>query len=108
MTTLNLEGVSVEQRRTLLNAHLARVSSRHLDTRIGTALRSLMAGLSGSEDTPEVDLSGLDRRRLSSVVRLVESVAAITPNADPLKRFAADIEAADRAANPDALPLRTL
>lgn len=108
MTTLNLKDVTADQRRTLLNANLARTSSRHSETRVGLVLDSLMNALAGTEEVPDVDASALDRRDLSTLVRVIESAATVTPNCGPLTQFALDIVAADLAAHPGALPLRTV
>lgn len=73
---------------------------------VWTAAAAISTAIGGSESSVEIDTSGLNRTDLSSLMRTLDSYAQVIPNSGCLIQFARALEAADRAANPNADRLR--
>ena len=102
MTTLTI-GVTGETRKTITKAYYAALSrAGRRDDRLYPTFCAIGEALGGSETSVEVDTSGLDRKKLSSLMRTLDSFVGVIPNAGCLTQFARAIEAADRTANPNA------
>lgn len=70
--------------------------------RLYPVFQAIGAAIGGSEASVDVDTSGFSRKALSSLMRTVDSIARVTPNASCLTMFACALEAEDAAANPNA------
>lgn len=108
MPTLTID-VTGETREAMTKAYygaMSRSGNSTRETKVSPALSAIGIALGGSETSVEVDTSGLRRKDLGSLVRTLDSFVQVIPNARCLVQFARAIEAADRAANPNAGRLR--